>query len=277
MPISLRFPKLVVVSLVFLFAAATGIHLAYAQSENPAQIELGAALFAENCAVCHGDDGQGRVGATLAKDWPSIRPDLHLRAVITNGVPGSAMPPWSQGNGGPLDEAKIDALVAYISSWETGGSRSIPAASTLAPRSGITPVPGIEGDPNNGALLFERNCAVCHGQNGEGRIGATLAKDWSSIRPDLRIRTTIAEGIAGTAMPAWSQAYGGPLAADEIEDLVAYVASLKPTQTQPGMPTPTPEPVANPFLTGWGGIIVLVVLFTLVVAFALWFQSRKKD
>lgn len=277
MPFPMRLPKLVVVSVVLLFAVTTGIPLTLAQSEDPAQIELGAALFAENCAVCHGDEGQGRVGATLAKDWPSIRPDLRMRAVIANGVPGSAMPPWSQGNGGPLGEAKIDALVAYISSWETGGSRSIPLASTLAPRSGITPIPGVEGDPNNGALLFERNCAVCHGQNGEGRIGATLAKDWSSIRPDLRIRTTIAEGIAGTAMPAWSKAYGGPLTADEIEDLVAYVAVLEPTQTQPGMPTPTPAPVANPFLTGWGGIIVLLVLFALVVGFALWFQTRKKD
>ena len=277
MSFSLRFPKLVVVSVMFLFAAATGIHLVYAQSEDPGQIELGAILFAENCAVCHGDDGQGRVGATLAKDWPSIRPDLRMRAVIANGIPGSAMPPWSNGSGGPLDEMEIDALAAYISSWETGGPRTVPAAPTLAPRSGITPVPGVDGDPNNGALLFERNCAVCHGQDGKGRIGATLAKDWSSIRPDLRIRTTIAEGISGTAMPAWSQAYGGPLTAEEIEDLVAYVASLEPTQTQPGMPTPTPEPVANPFLTGWGGIIVLVVLFALVVAFALWFQTRKKD
>ena len=88
MSFSLRFPKLVVVSVIFLFAAATGIHLVYAQSEDPGQIELGAVLFAENCAVCHGDDGQGRVGATLAKDWPSIRPDLRMRAVIANGIPG---------------------------------------------------------------------------------------------------------------------------------------------------------------------------------------------
>ncbi len=110
MALSLRFPKLLVMSVVFLFASATGIHMASAQSEDPIQVEFGAALFAENCAVCHGEDGQGRVGATLAKDWPSIRPDLHMRAVIANGVPGSAMPPWSQVNGGPLDDEKIDAL-----------------------------------------------------------------------------------------------------------------------------------------------------------------------
>lgn len=277
MPFPMRFPKLQVLFVLVLFTVTIGFQLVLAQSEDNAQIELGAVLFAENCAVCHGDNGEGRVGATLAKDWPSIRPDLRMRSVIANGVPGSAMPPWSNSSGGPLDDTEIDALVAYIFSWETGGTRTFPSAPTLAPRTVITPIPGVEGDPNNGRLLFERNCVVCHGENGEGRIGATLAKAWSSIRPDLRIRTTIAEGIAGSAMPAWSQAYGGPLNADEIEDLVAYVAALEPTQPQTGMPTPTPASVLSPFLTGWGGIIVLVVLFVFVVAFALWFQTRKQD
>lgn len=277
MPFPMRFPKFQVLFVLVFFAVTIGFQLVLAQSEDNAQIELGAVLFAENCAVCHGDNGEGRVGATLAKDWPSIRPDLRMRSVIANGVPGSAMPPWSNSSGGPLDDTEIDALVAYIFSWETGGTRTFPSAPTLAPRIVITPIPGVEGDPNNGRLLFERNCVVCHGENGEGRIGATLAKAWSSIRPDLRIRTTIAEGIAGSAMPAWSQAYGGPLNADEIEDLVAYVAALEPTQPQTGMPTPTPASVLSPFLTGWGGIIVLVVLFVFVVAFALWFQTRKQD
>ncbi len=277
MPFPMRFPKFQVLFVLVFFAVTIGFQLVLAQSEDNAQIELGAVLFAENCAVCHGDNGEGRVGATLAKDWPSIRPDLRMRSVIANGVPGSAMPPWSNSSGGPLDDTEIDALVADIFSWETGGTRTFPSTPTLAPRTVITPIPGVEGDPNNGRLLFERNCVVCHGENGEGRIGATLAKAWSSIRPDLRIRTTIAEGIAGSAMPAWSQAYGGPLNADEIEDLVAYVAALEPTQPQTGMPTPTPASVLSPFLTGWGGIIVLVVLFVFVVAFALWFQTRKQD
>ena len=56
-------------------------------SAEPDPQELGAQLFAENCAVCHGADGQGRVGATLAKDWPSIRPDLTVKSIIETGVP----------------------------------------------------------------------------------------------------------------------------------------------------------------------------------------------
>src|SRR5512139_1761005 len=84
-----------------------------AQAGAPAQApntELGAQLYAENCAVCHGADGQGRVGATLAKDWPSIRPDLTVKTIISNGVPGSRMPAWSQAKGGPFSDLEIEAL-----------------------------------------------------------------------------------------------------------------------------------------------------------------------
>ncbi|MCU0489560.1 MAG: cytochrome c, partial [Anaerolineales bacterium] len=59
---------------LLLFGA--GAWAASAQSSPDDQLQLGAQLFAEYCAACHGPDGQGRVGATLAKDWPSVRPDL---------------------------------------------------------------------------------------------------------------------------------------------------------------------------------------------------------
>ncbi len=42
----------------------------------------GARLYAENCAVCHVSQGEGRVGVTLAKAWPSIRPDLSIKTTI---------------------------------------------------------------------------------------------------------------------------------------------------------------------------------------------------
>src|SRR3990172_9932851 len=88
-----------------------------ARAGEPAQdpsSELGSRLYAENCAVCHGPDGQGRVGAKLAKDWPSIRPDLTVKTIITNGVPGSRMPAWGQANGGPFSEVEIEVLTQYI-------------------------------------------------------------------------------------------------------------------------------------------------------------------
>lgn len=248
---------------------------ASAQTPDPAQLEAGARLYAQNCAVCHGEDGQGRVGATLAKDWPSIRPDLTIREVIENGVQGSPMPAWASTKGGPLSSEEITSLVTFIMSWEPNGPRQIPPTPTAIARLPVTPPPGVEGDPNRGAVLYDQNCLVCHGPNGEGRVGATLAKSWASLRADLSIKAVISRGVEGSPMPAWDQAEGGPLTEQEINDIVAFVLALPVVSLQPGeAPTATPAP--GPGLPGWAGVLLTLGLFILVVAVAIWLQTRPK-
>jgi mono/diheme cytochrome c family protein len=137
------------------------------------KLQQGAELYSQNCAVCHGPNGEGRVGVTLSKDWPSIRPDLTIKNTIMNGVPGSPMPAWSQENGGPLADEQIDAIVYYIMSWQSSGLELVEPFPTPTPRLPMTPIPGLEGDPNQGGILYDQNCAVCHGsQGGDSRCGA---------------------------------------------------------------------------------------------------------
>ncbi|MEO5736955.1 MAG: cytochrome-c oxidase, cbb3-type subunit III [Variovorax sp.] len=79
----------------------------------PANAAKGQALFAENCAACHGDKGEGRrdVGA------PALRSGAHLygdtrgavRAQIANPKQG-VMPNWNV----RLDEATIRAVTLYV-------------------------------------------------------------------------------------------------------------------------------------------------------------------
>ncbi|MFM8322005.1 MAG: c-type cytochrome [Chloroflexota bacterium] len=258
--------------------AAPGAPAPAAQAEDP--LQQGARLYAENCAVCHGSDGQGRVGATLAKDWPSIRPELTVKSIIQNGVDGSPMPAWSQAKGGPLSEAEIDALVQYILSWQHGGAPQLAPRPTATLGKPITPPPQVAGDPNRGAQLFDANCAVCHGPDGAGRIGATLAKDWSGIRPDLSVKQTISSGIEGSRMPAWGQANGGPLNEADVDDLTAFVLTLSDAgvvevvQTTPGS-VPGAAPGSASPLSGWAGVLLFVVLFALVIAAALRLQKQK--
>jgi mono/diheme cytochrome c family protein len=252
---------ILIIALVLTFVLIAQVS---AQGEdNQDEIEQGAQLYAENCTVCHGPEGQGRVGATLAQDWPSIRPDLRIEATIRRGVPGSVMPAWSQENGGPLSNTEIDSLVQYILSWETGGPPSVFPTLTPIPREALTPPPDVEGNPNNGADLYQRNCLVCHGPDGQGRVGATLAKDWPSIRADLRIQTTIARGVDGSVMPAWSQENGGPLTEGQINDLVAYILTWSTPENPPTI-TPTSAPTPSP---GFGLTTqqTWVILFLIVV------------
>jgi mono/diheme cytochrome c family protein len=242
--------------------------------DDPEVIAQGASVYIENCAVCHGEDGQGRVGATLAKDWPSIRPDLRVKDTIVNGAPGALMPAWSQANGGPLSDEEIEAVTCYILSWQTGGAVVSFPMPTQISGPALTPAPGVSGDPNSGAILYQQNCAVCHGDQGEGRIGATLAKDWPSFRPDLRVKSVILTGVEEAAMPAWGQANGGPLTEGEIDDITAYILTWESAQAIE--PSPTPEPSPG-FLGGWPLIVILFLVFFAILVIIFYFSRRNQE
>jgi cytochrome c oxidase cbb3-type subunit 3 len=244
---------------------------AAAQGEDDQEkLEMGAQIFAENCAVCHGEDGQGRVGARLAKDWPSIRPDLRVKEVIENGIAGTLMPAWGQAKGGPLTEQEIDALTFFVLSWESGGPIYIYPTQTPSLDLALTPPPGVSGDPNRGAALYASNCAVCHGQNGEGRVGVALTQTWPSIRPDLLVKSVIETGVEGSVMPAWGQEHGGPLSDQDINDIVSFILTWSGTETV----TEPPEPAVGP-LTGWPVWVIFIGAFILIII-AIAYYSRQK-
>lgn len=248
-----------------------------AQEQDDAQWQLGQQVYVENCAVCHGADGEGRVGATLSKDWPSIRPDLVAADTIAKGVEGSPMPAWSQAYGGPLSDEEIDAVVFYILSWQTGGAPQITPQHTATDRPEISPIPQVLGDPNRGASLYDQNCEVCHGANGEGRVGATLAKAWPSFRADLSIKAVIERGVENSPMPAWSQANGGPLLESEIDDLVAFVMTWDAAGAE-AQPEANQEPEQTSPFSGLTGVVFTVVAFLLLIfAFILGQRLSNKQ
>lgn len=78
----------------------------------------------------------------------------------------------------------------------------------------------------DGALLYQRNCAVCHGAEGTGGVGVPLnLPDFLAVASDDYLRKTIRLGRPGRVMPAF------PSMADaELNALVAYIRSLSPQQ-----------------------------------------------
>ena len=76
------------------------------------------ALYGQNCAGCHGEDGKGGAGIALANPvFLAIADDDVIRRVASNGVPGTPMSAFAQSAGGMLTEKQIDALVSGIRSW----------------------------------------------------------------------------------------------------------------------------------------------------------------
>jgi mono/diheme cytochrome c family protein len=82
----------------------------------------GARLYARNCTRCHGMTGEGHIGRRLAKAWKALRPDLMVKSILKQGVPGSPMSGWSQNSGGPLSAKEIDDTVALVMAWADKGN-----------------------------------------------------------------------------------------------------------------------------------------------------------
>src|ERR1700682_2878121 len=90
---------------LLLFLAALGVTQAQEQlaSTSSDDLERGKKLFQNNCAVCHGFDGTGGTGPSLARAKLPRAPDIAaLVDVIVEGIPTTGMPPsWHLLPNGP--------------------------------------------------------------------------------------------------------------------------------------------------------------------------------
>jgi mono/diheme cytochrome c family protein len=258
-------PILRSITLVSILILIVAVGIAGAQTDGDA--ERGAELYLEYCVMCHGEDGRGRIGANL-QDFPGIEANLAMRSIIAGGVRGSVMPAWSEANGGPLTEPEIDDITTYLLGV-LGGTEPVVRAPTIqAPE--IEPLPQVEGDPGQGAVVFERNCAACHGEQAEGGFGWPLAKAWPGNQPEVYIKSVTSGGIENTVMPAWSQDVGGPLTDEEIDNVTAYVLTLAPVQT---LPTAVPEVAEGP-LDATTSLILIGVLVAAVLVGLIYYYRK---
>jgi mono/diheme cytochrome c family protein len=189
--------------------------------------QLGQDLFARNCAQCHGDFGEGgpnpsRPGDVIVPigtaEFLKTRDDATLRSIIAQGQPNYGMSPFGTAYGGPLSDDEIDAIVAYVRSWEANPPVELPPEISAARLS------------LSGSGIFANLCAQCHGPKGEGGIGPALSStDFQQKNTDQDIFNTIDKGHPATAMIAW----GEILTPDQIQQLVAYIRQLSPTEPAP--------------------------------------------
>ena len=81
-------------------------------------------VFSSNCATSHGADGGGDIGPNLTDDfYKSVQTPADLFTVISEGVPGTSMPPWKD----RLREPQMILLASYVASL-----RGQPAANPKA-------------------------------------------------------------------------------------------------------------------------------------------------
>jgi cytochrome c oxidase cbb3-type subunit 3 len=76
------------------------------------------------------------------------------------------------------------------------------------------------------STLYGENCAGCHGADGRGGAAIALANPvYLAIAEDAAIRKVIADGVAGTAMPAFAESAGGMLTDAQIDVITKEIRS----------------------------------------------------
>lgn len=70
-------------------------------------------------------------------------------------------------------------------------------------------------------VLFNTNCAACHGMDGRDGPGRVLNDAlYLAVIPRETLKQVLIHGRPGTAMPAWAKSEGGPLTMRQIDTLV---------------------------------------------------------
>ena len=226
----------------------------------------GKAVYETYCGLCHGSDGLGKPGQApelagsewVAKDITSL---AHIPLAGLNGpiqVKGSDWNLSMAPMGASLSDVDLSAVLTYIrESWgNKNGAVSVdemkaaraaisgnaPSAADLAK---MTPV-------ERGHIVFQKyGCFQCHGQDAKGGVANPNAKTAEQIPSLIYVADGYTKGElinfikrgerdiprmnpAGPEPPHFMPKWGPIITDAELDDLAAYLLSLKPKEENPG-------------------------------------------
>lgn len=168
----------------------------------PVSLEHGAGLYAQHCAACHGENGNGAGPAAkflypkprnfragqfrLVSTSNNVPTRQDLEDVLVRGMPGSSMVSWAH-----LSAEDRSALVDQVLAFRRGGARDVelqlaaeeelelseeelaeniarvtsPGESLAVPEIGVATAEAIERGKQ---LYASKGCVSCHGATGKG-------------------------------------------------------------------------------------------------------------
>jgi DMSO reductase family type II enzyme heme b subunit len=222
----------------------------------PGDVKKGDAIYLKRCLQCHGKEGDGLGSAAERLNPPprdfslglykfktsafdaDLPNDEDLFRMIRDGMPGTAMPGWSD----ILSEQDMWDVVAYIKVF---------AELEGKPEEQVEYGTSVKSSPESIALgdkLFHDGdrCSECHGaegkgdavkklkdDNGERTWPRNLTKPWSfrASNQPRDIFTRISTGIPTTQMPSFANPKSKKkLSIEERWHVANYVASLAKTE-----------------------------------------------
>lgn len=183
----------------------------------------GAGLYASQCARCHGSMGEG-IEDVQAPKLAGLSATYLLRQTqyYYDGV-----------RGGTESERWASQMHYYLSDFSAERVSQFPDVSTYIASLDDMPIePKVTGDMTQGKQLFERSCAICHGEAGLGIEDVNAPRlagmsDWYMFRQMQKFR----DGRRGAHV---DDEFGGQMVPSakalaneqEIKDVIAYINSL---------------------------------------------------
>lgn len=191
------------------------------------------AIFAEHCAVCHGDAGQGRSAITTMVG-PSLQAEHKYGDVMAAMEVGpNHMPNFTY----ILTVPEMHAVAAYVTQQ-------------------IAVIPLSGGNPSAGGKLFRIYCAACHRTLARG--GALAFTGVNAPRIVDKSPALIAGAIrmGPGPMPSFSPAV---LSDQQVASIVAYVKFAQAPPSPGGLPMHFYGPTAEGFI-GFAALGLLMLL-----------------
>jgi ubiquinol-cytochrome c reductase cytochrome c subunit len=248
---------LVAVALVLATATVAEAQLAsgISRPENENQLseaQLGAQLYAGNCATCHGIAGEGSHGKRGSGDiqgkGPSLRgvgaqaADFYLR---TGYMPleSPTQQPWRRRV--LFTRRELRSLVKYVASLGAG-----PPIPKPAPR---------EGHVAEGLRLFTEHCAGCHQVAAEG--GYVTNARVPKLKQATPVQIAEAVRIGPYLMPRFSKT---AISDRQLNSIIAYIQQAKKPDDRGGWGIGHIGPVPEGMIAWFIGAVLLVALCALI-------------
>ncbi|MEV1329409.1 c-type cytochrome [Micromonospora costi] len=214
----------------------------------PGQVR-GEELFRQQCASCHGEQGQG------SQRGPSL---VGVGPASVDFQVGTGRMPLAHEQSQPrrrepvFSADEIAALVDHVASFGGGGPQ--------IPR--VTP-----GDLPAGREIFAANCAPCHGATGAG-AALTNGRDAPPLYEATAVQIAEAVRVGPGLMPAFPSQL---LSDQQVDDLTTYVRRLQSERLdRGGNPLGRLGPLAE-------GVVAWIATVGLLVAAARWLGRRAGE
>jgi putative heme-binding domain-containing protein len=170
----------VLVGAVVLLGLATGPTTAQGPTQDhqytSADIEAGSRLYANQCSMCHGPNGDGVSGIDLRRGtFRRSVSDEDLAGVITRGIATTGMPSFT------FQPSELTSVIAFI---RAGFDKAGTAVKV--------------GSPARGLALFggKGGCATCHRVNGVGPRTAPDLSDIGAVRTASNLQRSLLDPTA---------------------------------------------------------------------------------